>query len=239
MNSFTTPSILATTNYYAQARNAATGCISTKRLTVAATINSIPATPASISGTLSVCPIATTGYTFSTPRVGGVTYQWTLPSCAVASTTPQSTTNSIIVRFPGNTTTDMMKVQLRSSAGCLSNVREIKVTSALNCVACVTAPVVLTTMNNVKADNPIPAMTIALDAKLFPNPSLGIFNLNVKSSSDEIIHVRVLNLSGKVLQIAQMTPMTTISVARDLIPGMYMIEVRQGDQLKILKAVKL
>ncbi|MFM2231801.1 MAG: hypothetical protein RJB31_502, partial [Bacteroidota bacterium] len=28
-------------------------------------------------------------------------------------------------------------------------------------------------------------------------------------------------------------------VARDVIPGMYLIEIRQGDQLKTLKAVKL
>jgi hypothetical protein len=85
----------------------------------------------------------------------------------------------------------------------------------------------------------IPELAITLDAKVFPNPSLGIFNLNVKSSSDEIIHVRVMNLSGKVLQVTQMTPSSTISVARDVIPGMYLIEIRQGDQLKILKAVKL
>ncbi len=85
----------------------------------------------------------------------------------------------------------------------------------------------------------IPELAITLDAKVFPNPSLGIFNLNVKSSSDEIIHVRVMNLSGKVLQVTQMTPSSTISVARDVIPGMYLIEIRQGDQLKTLKAVKL
>jgi hypothetical protein len=48
-----------------------------------------------------------------------------------------------------------------------------------------------------------------------------------------------MNLSGKVLQVTQMTPSSTISVARDVIPGIYLIEIRQGDQLKILKAVKL
>jgi hypothetical protein len=132
----------------------------------------------------------------------------------------------------------MMKVQIRSSTGCLSGVREVRVTNATNCTPC-SAPVILTTNNNVKPDNPNVPKTSALDAKVFPNPSLGIFNLNVKSSSDEIIHVRVMNLSGKVLQVTQMTPSSTISVARDVIPGMYLIEIRQGDQLKTLKAVKL
>jgi hypothetical protein len=236
-NTFTTPSISATTTYFAAVRFTATNCLSPRRAVIA-TVNPIPATPASITGTLSVCPISTTGYTFSTPNVAGVTYRWTLPSCAVATTNPQSTTNSIAVRFPGNSTADMMKVQIRSSTGCLSGVREVRVTNATNCTPC-SAPVILTTNNNVKPDNPNVPKTSALDAKVFPNPSLGIFNLNVKSSSDEIIHVRVMNLSGKVLQVTQMTPSSTISVARDVIPGMYLIEIRQGDQLKTLKAVKL
>jgi hypothetical protein len=49
----------------------------------------------------------------------------------------------------------------------------------------------------------IPELAITLDAKVFPNPSLGIFNLNVES----------------------------ISVAKDVIPGMYLVEVRQGSQV--------
>ncbi len=44
-NSYTTPSIAATTTYYAEARNTTTGCISATRTAVTATVNSFPATP--------------------------------------------------------------------------------------------------------------------------------------------------------------------------------------------------
>jgi hypothetical protein len=37
----------------------------------------------------------------------------------------------------------------------------------------------------VNGDNQNPPLTMTLDAKVFPNPSLGIFNLNVKSSSND------------------------------------------------------
>ncbi len=49
--SFTTPSISATTTYYAEARNTTTGCISATRTAVAAIVGSVPATPSSLSGT--------------------------------------------------------------------------------------------------------------------------------------------------------------------------------------------
>ena len=44
-NTFTTPSISATTIYYAQSRIAATGCISATRTAVTATVNAVPSAP--------------------------------------------------------------------------------------------------------------------------------------------------------------------------------------------------
>jgi hypothetical protein len=195
------------------------------------------AASASITGTTAVCPIVgtstTTNYTAASIK-NAVSYKWTVPAGAVI--TSATTGRTITVRFNTVAAGDAITVQGVASNGCEGNPR----TLALNTTACATAPLtILSTMNNVKPDSPVTPMTIALDAKVFPNPSLGIFNLNVQSSSDEIIHVRVMNLSGKILQVTQMTPMSTISVARDVIPGMYLIEVRQGSQLKILKAVKL
>jgi hypothetical protein len=239
-SSFTTPSISATTRYYAAVRSSATNCLSA-RTAVVATINAIPATPASINGTLSVCPIPTTGYTFTTPNVNGATYLWTLPACAVASTTPQSTGRTITVRFPGNTQTDSMKVQVRSNAGCLSPIRGVKVTTSTTCVGCA-APV---TASNVQPmvglfySKMMPVTNKAMTIKLFPNPSHQLFNLNVNSTSGEIIHVRIMNINGSILQVMQMNNMNTLSLGRDLKSGIYMIEVRQGEEVQVLKAIKL
>ncbi len=49
-NSFTTPSIAATTIYYAESRNVTTGCLSSSRTAVTATVNSIPSAPAGTNG---------------------------------------------------------------------------------------------------------------------------------------------------------------------------------------------
>jgi hypothetical protein len=236
VTSFTTPNISVATTYYAASRNLATGCVSTTRTAVRATINPLLAATSSITGTTAICPLVGTttraSYT-ATAITGATTYKWTLPAGATIVGT--STGRTISVQFSRAVANSSITVQGVASTGCAGNPRSL----ALNTTACATPTTLLTTSNNVKPDNLIAPKTIVLDAKVFPNPSLGIFNLNVKSSSDEIIHVRVMNLSGKVLQVTQMTPSSTISVARDVIPGMYLIEIRQGDQLKTLKAVKL
>ncbi len=50
VTSFTTPSILTTTTYYAEARNVSTGCVSLARTAVTATVNVIPSAPTGTSG---------------------------------------------------------------------------------------------------------------------------------------------------------------------------------------------
>ena len=77
--SFTTPSISATTIYYAQARNTTSECISAARTPVTATVNAALAA-GSIGGTQSICSGSTpTSLTSSTAASGGTgaqTYQW-------------------------------------------------------------------------------------------------------------------------------------------------------------------
>jgi|GEM_PF-310562 len=50
VNSFTIPSLLSTTTYYAQSLDTSTGCISATRTPVIATINSFPSAPSAIGG---------------------------------------------------------------------------------------------------------------------------------------------------------------------------------------------
>jgi large repetitive protein len=76
---FTTPSISATTIYYAQARNTTSGCISTARTPVTATVNTSLAA-GSIGGTQSICsgstPTTLTSSTAASGGTGAQTYQW-------------------------------------------------------------------------------------------------------------------------------------------------------------------
>lgn len=75
---YTTPSISTTTIYYAEARNATTGCISTTRTAVTATVNSYPVVP--ITGPQTACVSGST--TFANATGGGA---WTSSSTVIAT----------------------------------------------------------------------------------------------------------------------------------------------------------
>ncbi len=67
-----TPSVDNSSTYYAQARNIATGCVSSSRTAVTATVNPIPAVPV-LENTGNQCE--GTGVTFN--ATGGTNYEWT------------------------------------------------------------------------------------------------------------------------------------------------------------------
>ena len=76
---FITPSISTTTPYYAEARNSTSGCISTSRTLVTATING-SLIAGSISGAQTICagstPATITSSTVASGGTGSRTYQW-------------------------------------------------------------------------------------------------------------------------------------------------------------------
>ena len=73
VTSFTTPSITATTTYYAQVRNTTTGCLSAVRTAVTATISTTPAAPTVPIGA-NVCGSGTA--TISATAPAGATIDW-------------------------------------------------------------------------------------------------------------------------------------------------------------------
>jgi hypothetical protein len=230
-NNFTTPSITATTTYYAAARSGA-GCISTTRRSVVATINPLLAASASITGTTTVCPIVgtttTTNYTAAIVS-GASTYKWTVPAGAVI--TSALTGRTITVRFNSLATGDAITVQGVASNGCAGNPK----TLALTTTPCA-PPVLLTSANtnNIKAVPVVESLTV----KVFPNPSNTLFNLNVTSSSTEKVQVRMLDARGSILKTTTINPSNTLRIGEELRPGVYMFEVRQGANTKVVKVIK-
>jgi hypothetical protein len=246
-NTYTTPSITSTTNYYAQAKNSTTGCTSSTRLAVAATINAIPAAPASISvtggtstsGTLTICPVLNTNYNYTAASVKGVAaYKWTIPVCATPSTTPISTTNTLTAKFTGAGSTDSMKVQSRSTAGCFSVVRGVKVTSLTNCAAC-TAPVAASQKNTGftflgrSSD-----LDETVNVKVYPNPSLGVFNVQIQTPDKESILIKVVDIQGRVIEMMRANPYSNLMIGGKLKPGVYFFEVIQGKYKRSIKVIK-
>jgi hypothetical protein len=229
-NSFTTPSITANTTYFAAARSS-TGCLSARR-SVAATISPLLAASASITGTTSVCPIVgtatTTNYTAAIVT-NATSYKWTVPAGAVI--TSATTSRTITVRFNTVATGDAITVQGVASNGCAGNPK----TLALNTTACAT-PVLLSSANTnkIKAVPVVESMTV----KVFPNPSNTLFNLNITSSSTEKVQVRMMDARGSILKTVTINPSNTLRIGEELRPGVYMFEVRQGANTKVVKAIK-
>ena len=234
VTSFTTPSISATTTYYAASRNLITGCVSATRTAVRATINQLLAASASITGLTAICPIVgtttTTNYT-AAAITGATTYKWTLP--AGATIIGVTTGRTITVQYNSVVTSASITVQGVASTGCAGNPKSL----ALNTTGCAALPVVLSTSNTaVKAVTPLIASIIV---KVFPNPSRSSFNLTVESSSSEAIQMRVVNALGTVLKKYTLDSSKTLTFGDELFPGTYLIQVSQGANFKVLRAVKL
>jgi hypothetical protein len=94
--SFTTPSISSNQTYYAEARNTTTGCVSSTRTAVVATVNSAPTVTIAVSessGTANDGTLCASGASATLTASGASNYTWTGgPSTAANAITPSTTT---------------------------------------------------------------------------------------------------------------------------------------------------
>jgi hypothetical protein len=97
------PSITSSTTYYAQSRNTSTGCVSTSRTEVTATVNPIPSAP-TMAGSSSYC---TSGTITATAGSGGNGIKW------------GDTGSTVSLRTV--TTTGTYRAVTTSAAGCTSS----------------------------------------------------------------------------------------------------------------------
>ncbi len=77
-----------------------------------------------------------------------------------------------------------------------------------------------------------------MSVNVFPNPTVSDFKLKVVTAGLEKITVRVLDVSGRVHKQFIVMPHETRSFGADLKTGTYIIELRQADHVKTIKAVK-
>ncbi len=89
-----------------------------------------------------------------------------------------------------------------------------------------------------KADNPFIKSSNALEATLSPNPASGQFTLQVNASKKDIISIRILDVNGKSVYTTKGLPGQTFKFGESYMKGVYLVEVRQGNEIKTLKAVK-
>lgn len=78
-----------------------------------------------------------------------------------------------------------------------------------------------------------------LEVSVIPNPASDRFTVVTKSNTTLPIQIKVSDLNGKSLFITKGNADQQYKFGEELSPGMYLIEVRQGDMIKTVKAVKL
>lgn len=85
-----------------------------------------------------------------------------------------------------------------------------------------------------------PLPTNIFEVKISPNPTDHVFRIQVTSSSNELITVRILDMNGKVRSVdTRLSKSNIITVGSGLSGGTYMAEVIQGNSRKVFKLVKL
>ena len=80
----------------------------------------------------------------------------------------------------------------------------------------------------------------SFDVKVLGNPSSTGFVMNVVTSSDEKITMRVFDAQGRLIEERQgLQPMEILRIGERYINGVYMAEIRQGKNSKTVRLVKM
>jgi len=94
------------------------------------------------------------------------------------------------------------------------------------------------------ATNPDPdteAVNEGFNITVYPNPVSSFFNLAVTTIDKQTpVDIRILNTDGKVMSVQKAAANTTLRIgAEKWRSGVYMVEVKQGTQRKVVKLVKV
>ncbi len=222
-NNFTTPTLTATTKYYAQASDQKAGCAS-KRTLVNAVVQYKTPTVSAITGSTSLnCFNNPQTLTYSVANSTGVAYNWTAP----ANTTIISGqgTNSIQLQF--NTSFNGGALSVTNSNACGQGT-----TQTVNIICYVTFS------RMTQPQQPL----IAAEAIAYPNPSKGAFSVQLKGYKAQKLQLTMLSANGQVLQ----TRSIEASTASQNVPfnlskmaaGLYFIKVQSCEGVKMVKVVK-
>ena len=81
-------------------------------------------------------------------------------------------------------------------------------------------------------------ISAGLTAQVMPNPTESEFNLVVKGSNNETLEIRVFDITGRQVQQIRSAANNVVKFGNNLMQGTYIVEVRQGKDKVVLKAIK-
>ncbi len=145
--------------------------------------------------------------------------------------------NGNVMNSSINSGTTNESITRNLNAGTTYYIRVVGKSGAFNAASCYTltingggVPELVT-----QSDSPDDAFTI----NAWPNPSDKDFAIDIKSSNGEKVQVRITNVYGQVVQRISTTANRLIRFGQNLAPGVYYVEVSQGETRKLVKLVKL
>ncbi len=185
--------------------------------------------PSMLTGMTIICSIVgtTTSTTYSTSNLSGaISYLWTLPTGAILDS--GSNGLKIEVRFITAGANDSIYVQAVGANGCAGAKKVLKLVTR----DCITLPT-SRLANSIEEEGKI------LDAIIYPNPTTRTFNLLVKSSKQsKTIKARIIDSQGRQIKTLTFNSNEIFSFGNELISGLYLVEVIDGDNVKMMKVVK-
>ena len=190
----------------------------------------ILAAPSTLTGTTSICSIVgtTTAATYTCSAVtNAASYVWSIPAGAVIDS--GSNGLKIKVRFITAGAADSIFVQAVGSTGCYGAKKVLKLITT-GCVA----PTYTRVENQPSINTPIDPMTVSV----YPNPTTSSYHLFVKSNITSIVNARVFDAQGRLVKTFRFNSSETIAFGNEFKAGVYIIELREGKELKTIRVVK-
>ncbi len=89
-----------------------------------------------------------------------------------------------------------------------------------------------------KTDQPGKEKMGGLELNISPNPTSSRFALQVRTPREDNFTIRVLNVNGKTVYTSIGSPKQILRFGESLSAGVYLLEVRQGLDVKTVKAIK-
>lgn len=176
---------------------------------------------------VSACPDRVYTYSLATMPLNSTSVAWTVPTGATIVS--GQGTSSIMVSYPGTAVSGSVTAQSVNNCGSSSiRITEIKLP------VCAGGP----PPPFAKNAQTLTTATEKMSVKLFPNPSVADFRLQVVTAGKEKISVRILDLQGRVLKQFTVIPFQSIYFGNDLKAGSYLMEIRQGNFVELTKLLK-
>jgi hypothetical protein len=183
-----------------------------------------------------IAPAVLPGATTTAGAASG--YLWSAPTGTVGSTgtidSGEVTSRIITVTYTSNAAAGADSIRLRyTTNGCGNGAIKAQKLSNLIRTGCV--PPITKNTSTSRVPSTLPT---SMEVKVYPNPTTTQFNVQVKSSGTEEAVVRVLDVTGRFIKSVKVSSNSNVNLGSDLKAGAYMLEVRQGKEVKTVRVMK-